>query len=147
MKMWLMKSIASKSPRLFATVNFSPLLLAVSLLATSACGGAAVSKSNAALRPVITVDEDALVRPRYYRPARDDRFVIAICAMTVGSSTSLPECTGTTPRTPCATKDGWIFSGGDQVQFGLMSQGICTIVGPDGPEAIRSLSKNRDIAH
>ena len=147
--MRLITSVASKYPRLFAIVTFSSLLLTVSLLATSACGGGAASNSSATLPPVIRVDEHELIRsrdPRRVGPAPAP-FVITICAMTVGSNTPLPECTGSTPKTPCATTDEWIFNGGDQVQFGVMVQGVCTVVGPDGPVTIRSLAKSRDIAH
>jgi hypothetical protein len=142
MKMRPTTSVASKYPRLFAIVDFSSRLLTVSLLMASACGGGAASNSNATLPPVITVDEAAAARSRPLRPVGNPRrFVITICAMTVGSNTPLPECTGETPQTPCATDDGWIFSGGDQVQFGLLLEGACTVVAPDGPETIRRWQK------
>jgi hypothetical protein len=151
MKMRPITSVASKYPRLFAIVNFSSPLLTVSLLMTSACGGEAAGNSRAILQPVITVAEHPRIRSRYPRrvgPAPAPvPFVITICAMTVGSNTPLPECVGETPQTPCATDDGWMFRGGDQAQFGVLLEGVCTVVGPDGPETIRLFAKNRDIAH
>jgi len=147
-KMRVITSVSSKYPRLFAIVSFSSLLLTVSLLASSACGGGAASNSNATVPPVIMVDDHERIQrsrdPRRIGPApvpAPEPLVITICAVTVGSNTPLPDCVGETGQKPCATDDGWMFSGGDQVQFGMVLGGVCTVVGPDGPETIRSWRK------
>jgi len=44
-----------------------------------------------------------------------------------------PACNTNNTNTPCATANGFLINSGQAVQFGININGICTVVGPNGP--------------